>query len=65
MSLRPICSSLSAIFLAISFANELTAQTTTSGGLTGVVTDPSSAVVPNASVEIKDKAKGDDTGNKN
>jgi len=34
------------------------AQTTTSGGLTGVVTDPSGAVVPNATVEIKDESKG-------
>ena len=41
-----------------SVANKLNAQTTTSGGLTGVVTDPSSAVVPNADVEIKDAAKG-------
>jgi hypothetical protein len=34
------------------------AQTTTSGGLTGVVTDPSGAIVPNADVRIKDDAKG-------
>ena len=34
------------------------AQTTTSGGLAGVVTDPSSAVVSNADVEIKDSSKG-------
>ncbi|MGC1477864.1 MAG: carboxypeptidase-like regulatory domain-containing protein, partial [Terriglobales bacterium] len=39
-------------------ANELNAQTTTSGGLTGVVTDPSQAVVPDAVVEIRDTAKG-------
>ena len=30
----------------------------TSGGLTGVVTDPTSAVVPGANVEINDNAKG-------
>jgi len=36
----------------VSPADKLNAQTTTSGGLTGVVTDPSSAVVPDASVEI-------------
>ena len=36
----------------------LTAQTTTSGGLAGVVTDPSNAVVPDAMVEIRDSAKG-------
>jgi Carboxypeptidase regulatory-like domain len=34
------------------------AQTTASGGLTRVVTDPSGAVVPGAGVEIKDSAKG-------
>jgi hypothetical protein len=38
--------------------DKLNAQTTTSGGLTGVITDQSSAVVPNADVEIKDSAKG-------
>jgi carboxypeptidase family protein len=34
------------------------AQTTTSGGLTGVVTDPSGAVVDDAVVEIKNNSKG-------
>lgn len=36
------------LLLATSFANELPAQTTTSGALTGVVTDTSHAVVPDA-----------------
>ena len=36
----------------------LKAQTTTSGGLSGVVTDPSNAVVPDASVVITDSTKG-------
>jgi hypothetical protein len=36
----------------------LDAQTTSSGGLTGVVSDPSQAVVPDALVEIRDAAKG-------
>ena len=49
---------LAAILLAISIANNLRAQTTNSGGLTGVITDQSSAVVPNAMVEIRDEAKG-------
>jgi len=34
------------------------AQTTTSGGLTGVVSDPSHAVVPDASVLLRDNSKG-------
>jgi hypothetical protein len=45
------------LLLAIPISNLSLAQTTTSGGLVGVVTDPSNAVVPNASVEIKDNAK--------
>src|SRR5579862_9622585 len=59
MSLRPISVSLVVgILLATFFLNRLNAQTTTSGGLTGVVTDPSHALVPDAGVEIKDNAKG-------
>ena len=34
------------------------AQTTTSGGLTGVVTDPSGAVVANADVKIRNNSQG-------
>jgi len=57
MRLRPRhC--LSAFLLAIFFANELRAQTTTSGAVTGVVTDQSGAVVPNADVEIRDVNNG-------
>jgi hypothetical protein len=59
MRLRPISVLLLAILLAVaSPANKLNAQTTTSGGLSGVVTDPSHAVVSGAGVEIKDNAKG-------
>jgi len=58
MRLRPTQFFLSAVLIAVSLANELSAQTTTSGGLTGVVTDQSNAVVPNAGVEIKDNRKG-------
>jgi hypothetical protein len=58
MRLRPTRSLFSGFLLAVCLANELIAQTTTSGGLTGVVTDPSSAVVPDAAVEIKDSSKG-------
>jgi hypothetical protein len=46
------------VLLAIPIANHLHAQTTTSGGLTGVITDQSSAVMPNAIVEISDEARG-------
>src|SRR6266853_1153962 len=44
--------------LLTSFLCEVSAQTTTSGSLAGVVTDPSHAVVPDAAVEIKDNAIG-------
>jgi Carboxypeptidase regulatory-like domain len=47
-----------ALLGTVSIASTLNAQTTTSGGLTGVVTDQSNAVVPNAEVEIKDNHKG-------
>jgi hypothetical protein len=57
--LRPTSVSLlAAVFVAASPANKLNAQTTTSGGLTGIVTDPSHALVPVADVEIIDNAKG-------
>ena len=58
MSLRAVSLLFSTFFLASSLANALKAQTTTSGGLTGVVTDPSNAVVPGANVEIADGTKG-------
>ena len=51
-------SCFSVFLLAICFASELRAQTTTSGGVTGVVTDQSFAVLPNADVEIRDINKG-------
>jgi len=44
-----------AFLIAISIANNLHAQTTNSGSLTGVITDQSSAVVPNA---IVDRGRG-------
>jgi len=59
MRLRPISVlPLVVLLVAASASNKLNAQTTNSGGLTGVVTDPSSAVVPDARVEVKDRAKG-------
>ena len=41
------------------FPEALKAQSTTTGGLTGVVTDPSGAIVPDAVVELQDNRKGD------
>ena len=58
MRLRPAHFWFSALLLVVLLSNELSAQTTTSGGLTGVVTDPSHAVVQGADVEITDTAKG-------
>ena len=45
-------------FFALDSIHHLAAQTTTSGALTGVVSDPSHAVVPDAIVELRDNAKG-------
>ena len=46
------------LWLLVFSLGELSAQTTTSAGLTGVVTDPSGAVVPESDVELKDTVKG-------
>jgi hypothetical protein len=59
MSLRPMSVSLFVgVFLTAFFLNRLNAQTTTSGGVTGVVTDQRLSVLPNADVEIRDINKG-------
>jgi len=58
VSLRATSLLISVPLLAISLASGLNAQTTTSGALSGVVTDPSNAVVPGANVVITDDAKG-------
>jgi hypothetical protein len=57
MRLRPISVLRLAVLLAM-VAPALNAQTTTSGGLAGVVTDSSHALVPDAGVEIEDNARG-------
>jgi Carboxypeptidase regulatory-like domain len=46
------------LFFTIVLACEMNAQTTTSGALSGVVTDQIGAVIPAAHVQIKDIAKG-------
>ena len=49
---------LAIVSLALCSIQDSRAQTTTSGGLTGVVSDPSHAVVPEAAVELRDNTKG-------
>jgi hypothetical protein len=58
MFFRPLRLFLSGLLLCAFGSLRLSAQTTTSGGLTGVVTDPSRAVVPDALVELIDDTKG-------
>ena len=50
--------SLLSLSLLVSHSYPVRAQSTTSGGLTGVVTDPSNALVPDADVSLTDNAKG-------
>jgi Carboxypeptidase regulatory-like domain len=57
MRLRASCLLCSAFLVGFCPASALIAQTTTSGGLAGVVTDRSGGAVPNALVEVKDDAK--------
>jgi Carboxypeptidase regulatory-like domain len=45
-------------FLLVVLATSLNAQTPTSGGIIGVVTDTSDAVVPGAIVKVQDNSKG-------
>jgi hypothetical protein len=49
---------LAVLNLLLAMPKPSIAQTTTSGGLTGVVTDSRGAVVPDVDVEIKDNRKG-------
>jgi len=58
MKLRHVIFLLRISVLVVCLPHELVAQTTTSGGLTGVVSDPSHAVVPDAVVELRDSTKG-------
>jgi len=54
----PLIQLVVTLFFSIYSIRDSRAQTTTSGGLTGVVTDPSNALVPDAVVELRDRAKG-------
>lgn len=58
MLFRPLLFLLSTLLLLFPLPNNLSAQTTTSGGLTGVVSDPSGATVPDAEVAIRDITRG-------
>src|SRR5271169_6638184 len=58
MKLRHVILFASFHLLFLSLPNKMSSQTTTSGGLTGVVSDPSHAVVPYVVVEIRDNTKG-------
>jgi hypothetical protein len=58
MKLRPLFWISLIPLLMLSPSKSLSAQNATSGGLAGVVTDPSDAVVPHANVELRDNAKG-------
>src|SRR5712692_926563 len=48
----------SLVVASLSLCSSINGQTTTSGALTGVITDQTSAVVPDVSVEIKDIDRG-------
>jgi Carboxypeptidase regulatory-like domain len=58
MRWKPTIQFLQLLFLILCAANKFNSQTTTTGGLTGLVTDPSLAVVPGATIEIRNNAKG-------
>jgi hypothetical protein len=58
MRVGPTYRALALLLAAALIARDVHSQTTTSGGLAGVVIDPTTAVVPDALVEIKDVAKG-------
>src|SRR6476661_1737501 len=58
MPSEPTRAAASVFLLAALLACEMTAQTTTSGALTGVITDQTGAVVPDAQIQFVDLAKG-------
>src|SRR4051812_22933497 len=58
MSARSLNSIISNLFVVLSLAILSIAQSTISGDITGVVTDPSSAVMPNAQVTLTSTTTG-------
>jgi hypothetical protein len=58
MRIWPLCLVLWVLILDVCGIQKLSAQTATSGALAGVITDQTNAVIPDATVEIRDNAKG-------
>src|SRR5262252_3044724 len=58
MRVRPTYRSFVFLLAAAFLSGDVRSQTTTSGGLAGIVIDQTTAVVPDSPVEIKDVAKG-------
>src|SRR5271169_7183037 len=59
MDWKRFAASVFALRVVLSSAwSRLAAQTTTTGDIAGVITDPSGATVPGAKVTLKDDAKG-------
>src|SRR5271155_4913524 len=59
MNLKRFFAILFAILVVLSLGStRLAAQSSTTGDVAGVVTDPSNAVVPDAKLDLKDNAKG-------
>ncbi len=59
MNWKRFCAFVFALLVVLSLGStRLAAQTSTTGDISGVVTDPSNAVVPDAKINLKDNAKG-------
>jgi hypothetical protein len=59
MNWKRFCAFVIALLVVLSLGStRLAAQTNTTGDVSGVVTDPSNAVVPDAKLSLKDNAKG-------